>query len=272
MNYYPFHVGDYVTHTAHLSPLEDIAYRRLLDICYITEAPLPPDVASCARLVRMRDNETEVGQVLSEFFVRTEDGWVSERCNDEIAAMRVKQEKAKASAAASVAARQAKVKRPSKPKSKPVEPSQSVGLTDVQRTLNERSTTVELPTPTPIPINSVAKATDGVAVDGVVVPDPPAGKTPDDLTKAELWTAGKSLLAASGMPKAQCGSFVGKLVKDYGDAVVVEAVRSAVVTQPADPVEYLKATCQRSVGTRRSGRAPAPENFDAVDYGEERFI
>jgi hypothetical protein len=53
------------------------------------------------------------------------------------------------------------------------------------------------------------------------------------------------------LPKAQCGSFVGKLVKDYGEAVVVEAVRSAVTAQPADPVEYLKACCQRSAGQRQ---------------------
>lgn len=31
MNYYPFHIGDYLTETAHLSWLEDCAYRRLLD-------------------------------------------------------------------------------------------------------------------------------------------------------------------------------------------------------------------------------------------------
>ena len=35
MNYYPFHVGDYIAHTAHLHPLEDIAYRRMLDLYYM---------------------------------------------------------------------------------------------------------------------------------------------------------------------------------------------------------------------------------------------
>ena len=77
-----------------------------------------------------------------------------------------------------------------------------------------------------------------------------AAKPSADLTKDELWKAGKSLLEQSGMPKAQCGSFVGKLVKDYGDLIVVDAVRSAVLARPADPVEYLKATCMRSVGKR----------------------
>ena len=77
-----------------------------------------------------------------------------------------------------------------------------------------------------------------------------AAKPAADLTKDELWTAGKSLLEQAGLPAKQCGSFVGKLVKDYGDRIVVDAVRAAVVARPADPVEYLKATCMRSVGQR----------------------
>ena len=77
-----------------------------------------------------------------------------------------------------------------------------------------------------------------------------AAKPAADMTRDELWTAGKSLLEQAGLPAKQCGSFVGKLVKDYGDQVVVDAVRAAVVARPADPVEYLKATCMRSIGQR----------------------
>jgi hypothetical protein len=32
---------------------------------------------------------------------------------------------------------------------------------------------------------------------------------------------------------------------------VIEAVRAAVLAQPADPVEYLKAACQRLTGQRK---------------------
>lgn len=71
------------------------------------------------------------------------------------------------------------------------------------------------------------------------------------LTKAELWTAGKSLLESQGMPKAQCGSFVGKLVKDYTDAIVIDAVRATVVARPADAAEYLVATCKHAAGERQ---------------------
>ena len=87
--------------------------------------------------------------------------------------------------------------------------------------------------------NTVPNGTDGDAV-----------KPAPALSKDELWKAGKSLLNQAGMPIAQCGSFVGKLVKDYGDQIVVEAVRTAVVSRPADPAEYLKATCMHAVGQR----------------------
>ncbi len=93
--------------------------------------------------------------------------------------------------------------------------------------------------PDPLILDSVPDGTGGAAA-----------KSPADLTKDELWKAGKSLLEQSGMPKAQCGSFVGRLVKDYGDLTVVEAVRAAVLARPADPVEYLKATCMHSAGQR----------------------
>jgi uncharacterized protein YdaU (DUF1376 family) len=38
--YYSFHIGDYSAHTKHLTPMEDLAYRRLLDACCVGEGPL----------------------------------------------------------------------------------------------------------------------------------------------------------------------------------------------------------------------------------------
>ena len=83
-------------------------------------------------------------------------------------------------------------------------------------------------------------------------PDPPVDKSPGEMAKDELWAAGKSLLRQAGMPDAQCGSFVGKLVKQHGTDAVIEAVRIAVVERPADPPSFLKATCQRLAGERKS--------------------
>lgn len=78
--------------------------------------------------------------------------------------------------------------------------------------------------------------------------DPIDAKTAAELTKTELWRAGKSLLREQKMPEAQCGTFVGKLVKDYGDAVVLDAVRGAVVQRPADAASWLVATCKAAKG------------------------
>lgn len=79
--------------------------------------------------------------------------------------------------------------------------------------------------------------------------EPP--KTAEQMTKDELWSAGKSLLEQGGMPRAQCGAYVGKLVKDYDAEIVVEAVRRAVVERPADPVSFLRAVCQTVAGERK---------------------
>lgn len=73
------------------------------------------------------------------------------------------------------------------------------------------------------------------------------------------------------MPEKQCGSFVGKLVKDYGDETVVDAVRAAVVAQPADPAQWLKAACMRMAGERastprRNGQPDPHRGFDTRNY------
>jgi len=90
MHYYSFNIGDYTSHTAHLSPIEDIAYRRLLDLYYQTESALSLDIKSICRQIRLRDHEDDVLQVLSEFFTKTDIGWVSARCDREIEAYKSK--------------------------------------------------------------------------------------------------------------------------------------------------------------------------------------
>jgi uncharacterized protein YdaU (DUF1376 family) len=85
MHYYQFNIGDYVSHTRHLSPIEDIAYRRLLDAYYLNERPLNSGLTSVARQIGLRDYEQEVKIVLDEFFNLTEDGWINTRADKEIA-------------------------------------------------------------------------------------------------------------------------------------------------------------------------------------------
>ena len=95
MNYYPFHIGDYLSATRHLSWAEDAAYRRLLDTYYTTEKALPLDLRAVCRLVLATTEEQReaVRVVLDEFFEKTEEGWKNSRADAEIDAMRDKQQK-----------------------------------------------------------------------------------------------------------------------------------------------------------------------------------
>ncbi len=97
MNYYAFHIGDYKAHTSHLSLIEDLAFRRMLDLYYLTESPLP-EIKKIARAICMRENIEDIQTVLDEFFIDTEEGFIHERCEREIKAMNDKSGKAKLSA------------------------------------------------------------------------------------------------------------------------------------------------------------------------------
>ncbi len=169
MNYYPFHLGDYAAHTAHLEPLEDLAYRRMLDLYYRTEKPLPECKEDLARLIRMKAHVAEISDVLGEFFTLTDDGWRHSRCDAELARMKDKQAKAKASAQASVNARS----------------------TNAQRTLPVRSAGAELPTPTPTPeeIQSLQRA-----------------KEARELEERETAESARALLEAEGFKPTPAGA------------------------------------------------------------------
>lgn len=100
MHFYQFNIGDYQSHTAHLDPLEDLAYRRLLDWCYLHEKPLPDDIEQVAKMIRMRGHTDCIASVLQEFFQRTEQGWWKERIGREIERAGEKSRKASESAKA----------------------------------------------------------------------------------------------------------------------------------------------------------------------------
>lgn len=74
MHYYQFNISDYKSHTEHLEPLEDLAYRRLLDWCYLHEKPLPKDKKEIARIIRMRTHCESIANVLQEFFTKSPSG------------------------------------------------------------------------------------------------------------------------------------------------------------------------------------------------------
>lgn len=84
MHFYKFHIGDYKTHTSHLSPMEDLCYRRMIDWCCLHEKPFPDDASLIARFIGLNDCSTHVQQVLNEFFTLDEHGWKNKRVLEEI--------------------------------------------------------------------------------------------------------------------------------------------------------------------------------------------
>lgn len=82
MNFYKFHIGDFVSATVHLSPMEELAYRRLLDMYYDTECPIPLETDPVSRRLRIGSDVVEI--VLKEFFFEQADGWHNSRCDAEI--------------------------------------------------------------------------------------------------------------------------------------------------------------------------------------------
>ena len=100
MHYYQFNIGDYVSSTQHLDDSEDLAYRRMLDIYYSKELPLPEDQNDIARLIRMRTHTESIATVLHEFFVLKKDGYHCERADKEVLAFQSKSDKARKSAEA----------------------------------------------------------------------------------------------------------------------------------------------------------------------------
>ena len=100
MHYYQFNIGDYNSHTMHLSEIEDLAFRRMLDWCYLHEKPLPFDIDEISRQIRMRTHSESIAIVLQEYFEKNEDGWINLRVIQEILKVGIKSEKASSSAKA----------------------------------------------------------------------------------------------------------------------------------------------------------------------------
>lgn len=84
MHYYQFNIGDYAKHTRHLTNNEDLAYRRMLDLCYLNEKPLDKDIKKVARLINMRGCEEEVENVLIDFFELKGDHWHNNRVEKDL--------------------------------------------------------------------------------------------------------------------------------------------------------------------------------------------
>lgn len=139
MHYYQFNIGDYASHTRHLDLLEDLAYRRLLDLYYLHERPLSNDASVVAKQIGMRDHAALVRDVLNEFFEHSEEGYASSRADKEIAHFHSKIEQASRAGKASA-------ERRTNARSTDVQPNnKQEPITKKQKTKKEKATVVAAP-------------------------------------------------------------------------------------------------------------------------------
>ena len=134
MHYYQFNIGDYASHTRYLTPMQDLIYRRLLDLYYLQEKPIPEDNPS--QYIGLNDCSTDVQRVLNDYFVLTEKGWVNKRADQQIAEYKSKQKSASAAGKKSAEVRKAS-------KDAVLERPLNERTTDVQLTNNHKPITIK---------------------------------------------------------------------------------------------------------------------------------
>lgn len=210
---YLFHIRDYMTKTRHLSLMEDLAYRRLMDAYYTEEQPLPADIKACARLIAMRDHEDAVEAVLREFFLLTDAGWTNARCDDEIAKYRGLQDAGRrASSMRWKGSDQEPIKNPSSTNQEPIKnpmPTQCKPITDNQKPKTKTTTTSR-----PLKVDFDWTAGEWVNVDPLI----PAWRDayPDLDVDVELRKARAWVLANPDKAKSRWGSFLNNWLSRNG--------------------------------------------------------
>ncbi len=243
VNFYPHHIGDYMTATSHLSWLEDCAYRRLLDTYYVREQCLPADVAQVCRLVRAvsKDERKAVETVLNEFFKLGAKGWEHGRCEREIEKARVSAERARVNGKRGGRPKQ------QKPTANP-EITQPVISGLAKETHNEPNP--KAPNPKPNTNSSVPNGTGG---------KPPM--EPDEI----IFGYGLALLTNAGTAEKQARSFLGGLRKQHGDLALIDSLRECAKARPLQPLEWLAAALPPKTSTAKAGKHTG---FETLDYRE----
>ena len=275
MHYYSHHIGDYIQDTAHLSFVEDSAYRKLLDKYYSDEAPIPNDEQSLFRLLRARSKEEQkaVRIVLQEFFTSTDAGWTHKRCDAEIAIFQAKSAKA-ASAAhkrwdsqsnakdmRTHSERTAKAMPPQEPRTKNQEPETKNHLNTIPHQQAGAPATFEL-----------------------VVPDSPKAKRPLDADEQqgcrEAWAgyaqAYQERYAVAPVRNAAVNAKVKQLVKRLGRdeapgvcRFYVESVNDAFVVKKMHDMGLLLQGCEGYRTQWVTGKAVTGESAKRVEKTQD---
>lgn len=102
-----------------------------------------------------------------------------------------------------------------------------------------------------------------------------ARNPPIDPVKDEIWKTGRQILAEQGSSRDAAGSFLGKLCKDFGQLLVLDAVRDCAATTPAEAKAWLVARCQerrelagnKSSAIEARNRAAVQQALKEVNHG-----
>jgi len=92
MHYYKFNISDWHLATSHLSLEEEAIYFKLINFYYDSEQPLPLETQTVIRRLRLGNYTEIIKTILEEFFIKTDNGWIHERCDKEISKYHLKAE------------------------------------------------------------------------------------------------------------------------------------------------------------------------------------
>lgn len=255
----PLWIGAYLADTMTLTTQQHGAYLLLLFAYWRNRGPLDDDDEDLSSIVKASPAEwKKLRTKLARFFTIDNGMWAHGRADKELATAGIRKANAVSKAKAGAEARWKKGQKhaPSDAPSIPEAlPDDMLG---------------QCPTPSPTPSPSESSVPDGTG-DASAPPPVDKSKTPAEMAKAELWRAAVSVLEQGGCPAAQCRTFMGKLVADYGLDTVQKAVTQAVTAQPAEAREYLKATCLRLKGERQDpATVPSHSAAQTADYLAEQ--
>lgn len=225
MYYYQRHINDYRAHAAHLSLLEHGILAWLTDTYYMTEQPLPSDEKKLHRLamVKTKAEKQALKNVLEEFFVYTESGWVNPAFDEEITVYQNK-----------LLAQSENGKKGGRPKNSSESQAEEITSETQQKPNQNPSESQKKPNHKPITINhkpniktSITQSADADAVvcAGVELNEHQAEEIPSETqqkpkkAKADAW---KALLAENGI--------VGQLADDY---IAIRLAKNAPLTATA---------------------------------------
>lgn len=232
MHYYQFNIGDYRRDTAHLSRVEHGIYRDLIDWYYLDEKPIPLETQLVIRRLRLGSKEeaTALQNVLTDFFVRTEEGWVHTKITGDIDEYHHNAEKNKKNG-----------KKGGRPKALPIKEENPVGSQWV---------------PSGLPDETQAKGNQEPLTNNQEPLKPkhlsPGGEP--DTVKA-IWESGKRILGDNA------GSLIGMALKKVGDLETMAALEQA--NGKENPTNAFAASVRtREAKIRAAGESAKPKLFD----------